>query len=208
MSLVAVLDTGLEDTSLLLESMQEAGAKTLLTSNRDEILGADGFIIHSSTDFSSFMKALENSKAPELIDKRLAGGKAVLGIGTGLQVMFENHAELEDETSGLAQWPGVLKGATANGDRSSSQAQISAAIGSKLFAGLENDLFWFENSLGVFEFTLQVDPPFLAPAVSYLRGSSPFIAAVENGPLSAVQFHPERSGDAGLALLRNWLGTI
>lgn len=208
MSLIAVLDTGIEDASLLIEALQSSGARTLVTSNRTEILDADGFIIFGTSEFPSLMQAMHTAKAPEMIDKRLAGGKPVLGIGTGLQVMFESHLELDEETSGLGQWPGVAKEATPEALKGSVQARVFPANGSKLFLGIEDQLFWFENSKGIFEFPLQVDPPFLAPAVSYLAGESTFIAAVENGPLSGVQFHPEKSGEAGLALLRNWLGTI
>lgn len=208
MSLIAVLDTGLEDPSLLIEALQGSGAQTLLTSNRTEILEADGLIIFGTTAFPVLMDALRTVRAPELIDTRLAGGKAVFGIGTGFQVMFASHHLQNQETDGLAQWPGVVKDATFINNGIAAQAQVSAAEGSKLFLGIEDNLFWFENSHGVIEFPLQVDPPFLAPAVSFITVPSPLIAAVENGPLSGVQFHPEKSGEAGLALLRNWLGTI
>ena len=208
MSLVAILDTGFEEHSELVEALQLSGAQILVTTNRAEILNADGFIIHSSGDFSSLMKSLEKTHGPELIDKRLAGGKAVLGIGTGLQVMFETHFELDEETSGLSQWPGALKRTANSQVKTPSMEQVLVAKGSKLFDGIESPKFWFGNSHAVSEFTLQVDPPFVTPAISYLAGGTSFVAAVENGPLTGVQFHPEKSGEAGLALLRNWLGTI
>ena len=133
MSLVAILDTGFEEHSELVEALQLSGAQIIVTTNRAEILNADGFIIHSSGDFSSLMKSLEKTHGPELIDKRLAGGKAVLGIGTGLQVMFETHFELDEETSGLSQWPGALKRTANSQVKTPSMEQVLVAKGSKLF---------------------------------------------------------------------------
>jgi glutamine amidotransferase len=119
--------------------------------------------------------------------------------------MFETSTEDNEIAQGLAQWPGVIQ---ALKSQSLAKAKVQVAKNSKLFQGIENDEFFFDQIEAVVEFSLQVDPPFVAPMVSYLNQEQSFIAAVENGPLTGIGFYPERSGDAGIALLRNWLGTL
>jgi glutamine amidotransferase len=202
---VAVLDLGTADLSAIIAALEAAGSKVNATTQRFEILNADGFVIYGGGNLSSFMPALDKSKAAELVDTRLAGGKAVLGIGAGLHAMFETSAEDNEIAQGLAQWPGVIQMLES---QSNAKAKVQVAKNSMLFQGIENDEFFFDQIEAVREFSLQVDPPFVAPMVSYLNQGQSFIAAVENGPLTGIGFYPERSGDAGIALLRNWLGTL
>ena len=202
---VAVLDLGTADMSAIIAALEAAGSKVIATNQRSEILDADGFVIYGASKLSSFMSALDKSKAAELVDTRLAGGKAVLGIGAGLHAMFETSAEDSEIAQGLAQWPGVIQVLES---QSMAKAKVQVAKNSMLFQGIENDEFFFDQIEAVLEFSLQVDPPFVAPMVSYLNQGQSFIAAVENGPLTGIGFYPERSGDAGIALLRNWLGTL
>lgn len=202
---VAVLDLGTADMSAIIAALEAAGSKVIATNQRSEILDADGFVIYGASKLSSFMSALDKSKAAELVDTRLAGGKAVLGIGAGLHAMFETSAEDSEIAQGLAQWPGVIQVLES---KSLAKAKVQVAKNSMLFQGLENDEFFFDQNEAVLEFSLQVDPPFVAPMVSYLNQEQSFIAAVENGPLTGIGFYPEQSGAAGIALLRNWLGTL
>lgn len=202
---VAVLDLGTADLSAIIAALEAAGSKVIATNQRSEILDADGFVIYGASKLSSFMSVLDKSKAAELVDTRLAGGKAVLGIGAGLHAMFETSAEDNEIAQGLAQWPGVIQVLEF---QSIAKAKVQVAKNSMLFQGIENDEFFFDQIEAVLEFSLQVDPPFVAPMVSYLNQEQSFIAAVENGPLTGIGFYPEQSGDAGIALLRNWLGTL
>jgi glutamine amidotransferase len=191
--------------SSIIAAIEAAGSKVIATNQRSEILDADGFVIYGASKLSSFMSALDKSKAAELVDTRLAGGKAVLGIGAGLHAMFETSAADSEIAQGLAQWPGVIQVLES---QTISNAKVQVAKNSMLFQGIENDEFFFDQIEAVLEFSLQVDPPFVAPMVSYLNQEQSFIAAVENGPLTGIGFYPEQSGDAGIALLRNWLGTL
>ena len=202
---VAVLDLGTADISAIIAALEAAGSKVIATNQRSEILDADGFVIYGASKLSSFMSVLAKSKAAELVDTRLAGGKAVLGIGACLLAMFETSAKDNEIAQGLAQWPGVIQVLES---QSLAKAKVQVAKNSMLFQGIENEEFFFDQIEAVLEFSLQVDPPFVAPMVSYLNQEQSFIAAVENGPLTGIGFYPERSGDAGIALLRNWLGTL
>ena len=205
---VAVLDAGTEDLSEIVAALESAGATAVVTNKRSEILNADGFVIYGTSDLSLFMPAINKSKAAELIDSRLAGGKAVLGIGAGLHAMFENSADKNENSQGLAQWPGVIALLEAPSSPQAEMSDILVATNSKLFQGIEIEQFFFNQAEAVLEFSLQVDPPFIAPKVSYSNQDHSFIAAVENGPLTGIGFFPERSGEAGIALLRNWLETL
>lgn len=205
---VVVLDYGIGNVHSALKALEYAGAEVELTSNSDKVLSADGLVVPGVGAFGAVMEALKKVKAPELIDKRLAGGKPVLGICVGLQVMFEKGLEHGEDTDGLGQWPGVVSKLSSPKLPHMGWNNVFAAEGSKLFAGIEQELFYFVHSYAAKEFSLQVDPPFVSPKVSFAEYGERFIAAVENGPLTGVQFHPEKSGEAGISLLRNWLGTL
>jgi glutamine amidotransferase len=205
---VVVLDYGIGNIHSAVNALEYAGANVQLTADPIKVQDADGLVVPGVGAFAAVMEALNKVKAPELIDKRLAGGKPVLGICVGLQVMFEKGLEHDLETDGLGQWPGVVAKLASPKLPHMGWNNVSVATGSKIFAGVENELFYFVHSYAAKEFSLQVDLPFIAPAVSFAEYGEKFVAAVENGPLTGVQFHPEKSGEAGISLLRNWLGTI
>ena len=205
---VVVLDYGIGNIHSAVKALEYAGANVELTADPIKVQEADGLVVPGVGAFAAVMEALNKVKAPELIDKRLAGGKPVLGICVGLQVMFEKGLEHDLETDGLGQWPGVVAKLASPKLPHMGWNNVSVATGSKIFAGVENELFYFVHSYAAKEFSLQVDLPFIAPTVSFAEYGEKFVAAVENGPLTGVQFHPEKSGEAGISLLRNWLGTI
>lgn len=205
---VVVLDYGIGNVHSAVKALEYAGAKVQLTSDPSKVHSADGLVVPGVGAFAAVMKALTKVKAPELIDKRLAGGKPVLGICVGLQVMFEKGLEHEVETEGLGQWPGVVAKLNSPKLPHMGWNNVAASADSKLFEGVADQLFYFVHSFAAKDFTLQVDPPFIAPVVSFAEYGEKFIAAVENGPLTGVQFHPEKSGEAGITLLRNWLARL
>lgn len=202
---VVVLDYGIGNVHSALKALAVAGADVELTSNATKVLEADGLVIPGVGAFASVIQALNSVKAPELIDKRLSGGKPVLGICVGLQVMFETGREHGVESSGLGQWPGVVSKLDSPKLPHMGWNNVQAAKDSQLFQGLGNELFYFVHSYAAKEFELQVEPPFVTPKVSYAEYGERFVAAVENGPLTGVQFHPEKSGPAGIKLLSNWI---
>jgi imidazole glycerol-phosphate synthase subunit HisH len=205
---VVVLDYGIGNVHSAVKALQYAGAEVELTADPQKVQDADGLVVPGVGAFTAVMEALNKVKAPALVDKRLSGGKPVFGICVGLQVMFEQGLEHELETEGLGQWPGVIAKLDSPKLPHMGWNNVFTPEHSKLFAGIENELFYFVHSYAAKNFSLQVDPPFLPPAVSFAEYGERFIAAVENGPLTGVQFHPEKSGEAGIKLLRNWLATI
>jgi glutamine amidotransferase len=205
---VVVLDYGSGNVHSAAKALAEAGANVELTRNRDSVLSADGLVVPGVGAFGAVMDQLNEINAGELIDKRLVAGKPVLGICVGLQVMFELGVEHGLETAGLAQWPGTVQKLDAPILPHIGWNTVESAKNSKLFNGIEHERFYFVHSYGVKNWELVVDGPLAAPKVTWGDYGGKFIAAVENGPLSATQFHPEKSGQAGIKLLNNWLGTF
>jgi imidazole glycerol-phosphate synthase subunit HisH len=205
---VVVLDYGIGNIHSAIKALERAGAKVDLSSDPSRVSSADGLVVPGVGAFQAVMQALSKVKAPEMIDRRLAGGKPVLGICVGLQVLFEKGFEHGVETDGLGQWPGSVERLNSEKLPHMGWNSVLTAEGSALFSGVENELFYFVHSYAAKDFSLQVDPPFIAPKVSYSEYGESFIAAVENGPLAGTQFHPEKSGEAGIKLLRNWISTL
>jgi glutamine amidotransferase len=206
--LVAVLDYGSGNVHSAVKALEAAGADARLTADRGLIREADGLVVPGVGAFQAVMSALRAVRADELIDRRLAGGRPVLGICVGMQVLFERGVERGVDTEGLGEWPGVVSELDAPVLPHMGWNTVRPDGGSRLFAGIENERFYFVHSFGAQSWQLEVQEPFSPATLTWCDYGAPFLAAVENGPLSATQFHPEKSGDAGIRLLANWLGTL
>lgn len=205
---VVVLDYGSGNVHSAVKAIERAGARVELTSDRDRVMAADGLLVPGVGAFAAVMSALETVRGAELIDRRLAGGRRVLGICVGMQVMFDRGVERGIETEGLGEWPGVVEELHAPVLPHMGWNTVAAPEDSALFAGLRDERFYFLHSFAARSWTLDPIGAFAAPRVTWAHHGEQFVAAVENGPLSATQFHPEKSGEAGIRLLRNWLATL
>ena len=208
MTKVVVLDYGTGNVHSAVKALELAGADVTLTGDRKLALEADGLLVPGVGAFSSVMAALNSAHGGDIIDKRLSGGRAVLGICVGMQVMFEHGVERGIDTEGLGEWPGTVTALPAPVLPHMGWNTVTTDPDTVLFRGLEEERFYFVHSYAAQEWTLDVMPPFPVPRLTWAEHGAPFLAAVENGPLSATQFHPEKSGDAGIRLLKNWLGTL
>lgn len=202
---VAVLDYGSGNVHSACRALEQAGAQVELTSDRKKLLAAHGMVLPGVGAFASVMKKLEGAGAASILDQRLTTGNPVLGICVGMQVMFESGIEHGLETEGIGQWPGRVEKLKAPILPHMGWSQVESDPGSKLFSGLSADRFYFVHSYAVKSWELDIRPPFLPAALAWSNHGERFLAAVENGPLSATQFHPEKSGPAGLKLLGNWI---
>ncbi|NQX26710.1 imidazole glycerol phosphate synthase subunit HisH [Microbacteriaceae bacterium VKM Ac-2854] len=205
---VVVYDYGSGNVHSAVKALELAGADVALTDDRTAALEADGLVVPGVGAFDAVMKALLAARGDELIDKRLSGGRPVLGICVGMQVLFERGVERGVESEGLGEWPGTIEQLPATVLPHMGWNTVSTPENSVLFDGIRDERFYFVHSYGAREWGLDVIPPFPVPAVTWADHGGRFIAAVENGPLSATQFHPEKSGAAGIRLLTNWLGTL
>ena len=205
---VVVLDYGSGNVHSAAKALEAAGARVELTADRDRVARADGLLVPGVGAFSAVISQLNAVNGGRLIEQRLIADRPVMGICVGMQVLFENGVERGNESEGLGEWPGTVTELDAPVLPHMGWNTVDAAEGSRLFKGIENERFYFVHSFGAQEWTLDPQPPFTAPLVTWSEHGSRFIAAIENGPLSATQFHPEKSGEPGIRLLSNWLQTL
>ena len=205
---VTVLDYGSGNVHSACRALTEAGADVELTADRSAISEADGLVIPGVGAFSAVMEKLNAAGVSSVIDKRLTASRPVLGICVGMQVMFEHGVEHGLDTEGLGQWPGVVEQLEAPTLPHIGWTKVEPDASSTLFAGIEDERFYFVHSYAAREWKLDIQPPFIPASLTWATHGDRFLAAVENGPLSATQFHPEKSGPAGLKLLRNWIDSI
>ena len=209
---VTVLDYGSGNLRSAERALERAGAEVVVTSERATVLDADGLVVPGVGAFGACMTGLRRVDGPELVGRRLAGGRPVLGICVGMQVLFEASTEpdsrSEGPVTGCAEWPGTVRRLHAPVLPHMGWNTVDPAAGSELFRGVEVERFYFVHSYAVTRWELEPGARMRAPMVTWAEHGERFVAAVENGALSAVQFHPEKSGDAGAQLLRNWLATL
>lgn len=213
---VVVLDYGFGNVRSAVRALERVGAQVELTADRRAAADCDGLVVPGVGAFSAVARGLRAVRGDQVVERRLAGGRPVLGICVGLQVMFDRsteHARPGVATEpGLAQWPGVVERLPAQVVPHMGWNTVSPPAGTVLFDGVADARFYFVHSYAVRTWEFEVRDGevarFAPPAPTWSEHGVPFVAAVENGPLSATQFHPEKSGDAGAELLRNWTGTL
>jgi glutamine amidotransferase len=208
MTSVVVLDYGSGNLRSAARALEEVGAEVEVTSDYGAAMAADGLVVPGVGAFAACMSGFRSVRGPQLVDHRLAGGLPVLGICVGMQILFESGVEHGVTTEGVGEWPGIVEELPAAILPHMGWNTVDAPDRSALFAGITDERFYFVHSYAVQRWDLVVAEPFHPPLVTWAEHGAPFIAAIENGPLAATQFHPEKSGDAGLRLLANWLGTL
>ena len=206
---VALLDYGAGNLRSAQRALEHVGANVTVTSDPKVAVEADGLLVPGVGAFAACMEGLNAIQGPRIIGQRLAGGRPVLGICVGMQVMFDAGNEHGVHAQGCGEWPGLVERLHADVLPHMGWNTVGMHANSELFAGLDEDTrFYFVHSYGVRRWELETEIT-IPPTVTWSRHESdPFVAAVENGPLWATQFHPEKSGEAGLHLLRNWLGQL
>jgi glutamine amidotransferase len=206
---VVVLDYGSGNLRSVVRAVERAGADVTLTGDFDTALAADGLVVPGVGAYAACMAGLTAIKGDRIIGRRLAGGRPVLGICVGMQVLFGRGVEHGVETDGCDEWPGTVSRLQADVVPHMGWNTVETPVGTSLFAGVEAERFYFVHSYAARSWDLVTTGHTREPLVTWAEhGGDRFVAAVENGPLCATQFHPEKSGDAGAALLRNWVGSL
>ncbi|MET1044599.1 MAG: imidazole glycerol phosphate synthase subunit HisH [Microbacteriaceae bacterium] len=205
---VVVLDYGSGNIHSAAKAVERAGARVELTADRSKVAEADGLLVPGVGAFAAVMQQLRAVRGDEMIDRRLAGGRPVLGICVGMQVLFERGIERGIDTEGIGEWPGTVTELEADVLPHMGWNTVEAPEDSALFAGVRDERFYFVHSNAAQQWSLDVQPPLPAPRLTWATHGTRFLAAVENGPLWATQFHPEKSGEPGIQLLRNWLDSL
>jgi imidazole glycerol phosphate synthase, glutamine amidotransferase subunit len=207
---VAILDYGSGNLRSAHRALARVGADATITNDPREVLAADGLLVPGVGAFAACMRGLKAINGPRLIGERLAGSRPVMGICVGMQILFEHGVEHGEDAAGCGEWPGVVERLDADILPHMGWNTIDTAPDSAMFAGIDGSTrFYFVHSYGVQRWEFPEGGITTPPLVSWAtHQSARFVAAVENGPLWATQFHPEKSGDAGAELLKNWLAQL
>ena len=199
---VTILDYGSGNLRSAERALVRAGAETVVTADLDVAAAADGLVVPGVGAYAACMASLHRVGAGAVIAERVAAGRPVLGICVGMQILFEYGVEHGVTTKGLGLLPGPVTRLRAARVPHMGWNTVAAPAASALFADSPaGERFYFVHSYAASE-------PIDGALVTWASHDAPFIAAVEAGALSATQFHPEKSGDAGAALLRNWVTAL
>lgn len=209
MKKVVILDYGSGNLRSAERAVARLGVDVEVTADYATALNADGLVVPGVGAFAACMAGLKAVRGDRIVDRRLAGGQPVLGICVGMQILFERGVEHGVETPGCDEWPGTVERLEAPVVPHMGWNTVEAPEDTVLFRGLDADTrFYFVHSYGVRKWELVPNETLAPPLVTWSTHGTPFVAAVENGYLSATQFHPEKSGDAGAVVLRNWIDTL
>lgn len=201
---VVVLDYGSGNLRSAQRALQRAGASVEVTADADAAAAADGLVVPGVGAFEACMTGLRRVKGDRIIADRVAAGHPVLGVCVGMQILFAGGVEFGVQTTGCGQWPGEVTRLDAPVIPHMGWNVVDAGGGTTLFKGLDPDTrFYFVHSYAAQRWEGSPEA-----VLTWATHRVSFLAAVEQGPLSATQFHPEKSGDAGAAVLRNWIEAL
>ncbi|WP_436521935.1 imidazole glycerol phosphate synthase subunit HisH [Actinoplanes sp. HUAS TT8] len=204
MSSVVILDYGSGNLRSAERAVARTGVDVVVTSDLDAAAAADGLVVPGVGAYAACMAGIEQLGAGPMIARRVAEGRPVLGICVGMQILFESGVEHGVETKGLGLLPGSVTRLQAERIPHMGWNTVTVPAGSTLLAGAsEGTRFYFVHSYAAQDLDL-----LKGAVVTTAAHDQPFVAVVEAGALSAAQFHPEKSADAGFALLNNWVHTL
>ena len=196
---VVVLDYGSGNLRSAERALDRAGAEVSVTADLDSARECDGLVVPGVGAFAACMEGIRAIGGDDVVRERVAAGRPVLGICVGMQVLFDRGDEHGVVTEGIGVLPGRVGRLHARILPHMGWNTVAPPPGSTLFAGVEDQRFYFVHSYAV-------TPGGEGEAVT--EHGERFVSAVEHGVLGATQFHPEKSGAAGLRLLRNWLQSL
>ncbi len=198
---VVVLDYGSGNLRSAQRALQRVGASVEVTADAGAAAAADGLVVPGVGAFEACMMGLRKIAGERIIAERVAAGRPVLGVCVGMQILFARGVEFGVETKGCGQWPGAVTRLDAPVIPHMGWNVVNSGAGSALFKGLDADArFYFVHSYAAQRWEGSPEA-----VLTWATHQVPFLAAVEEGPLAATQFHPEKSGDAGAAVLSNWV---
>ena len=205
---VVVLDYGSGNLRSAERALARVGADVTVTDDLHAAAECDGLVVPGVGAFAACMAGLRGIGGDKVIAARVEAGRPVLGICVGMQVLFAQGVEFGLRTEGCGVFPGTVERLDAQVLPHMGWNTVAAGDGSVLFAGIpDTTRFYFVHSYGL---RMRDAGPLreTGATISVTEHGEPFAAAVERGALAATQFHPEKSADAGAAVLRNWLATL
>jgi imidazole glycerol-phosphate synthase subunit HisH len=217
---VVVLDYGSGNLRSAQRALERVGAQVTVTDDARQAVEADGLVVPGVGAFAACMAGLARVGGADILRRRLADDRPVLGICVGMQVLFDAGVEHGVESAGLGVLPGRVEPLHAPVLPHMGWNTVDIPAGSDLFAGIEaGTRFYFVHSYAVHATKGHATKGHATKGhatkghatkglVTTAQHGEVFVAAVECGVVSATQFHPEKSGDAGATVLANWVGSL
>ena len=199
---IAILDYGSGNLRSALRAFERAGREVFLTSDFAAALEAEGLVVPGVGAFGACMTGLKSVRGDQLVRERLALSRPTIGICVGMQILFAAGVE-HGRHEGVGIWPETVEKLEAKVLPHMGWNTVDVASGSSLFRGVEGESFYFVHSYAVTSTETTSES-----LQSWTNYDNRFLAAIEDGVISATQFHPEKSGDAGLHLIKNWVSTL
>ena len=197
--MIAILDYGSGNLRSAQRAFETSGREVVITSDYQVALNADGLVVPGVGAFAACMEGLITVRGDQIVRERIAAARPTLGICVGMQILFSQGLE-HGVHPGVGIWNATVEKLEAPILPHMGWNTVKAGAGSQLFNGVEEESFYFVHSYAV------KNP---VGTISTLSNyGEDFLAAVEDGAIAATQFHPEKSGDAGLHLIKNWVQTL
>jgi glutamine amidotransferase len=196
---IAILDYGSGNLRSAQRAFETSGKEVLITSDYETALNADGLVVPGVGAFAACMQGLTSIRGDQLVRERLALKRPTLGICVGMQILFARGVEYGNH-DGVGIWDATVETLDAPILPHMGWNSVNAGTDSSLFQGIQNESFYFVHSYAVKKKVGSL------PTTAHY--GEEFLAAVEDGPIAATQFHPEKSGDAGLHLIKNWSNSL
>ncbi|MEY2769228.1 MAG: hypothetical protein RL359_864 [Actinomycetota bacterium] len=200
--MIAILDYGSGNLRSAQRAFERSGEEVLVTADREIALNAAGLVVPGVGAFAACMRGLVAVGGDAIVRERVKRKRPTLGICVGMQILFRDGDEHADEAlhSGVGIWQESISKLDAPILPHMGWNTVEVSANSTLFKGIEDQSFYFVHSYAAKKAVGQVQ--------TWCNHNEKFLAAVEDGAIAATQFHPEKSGDAGLALIKNWVGTL
>ena len=200
--MIVILDYGSGNLRSAERAFATAGKDVVVTSDRKVALEADGLVVPGVGAFAACMNGLNAVDGSDIVRERLANERPTLGICIGMQILFSQGTEHSENTAhaGVGIWDGIVSKLDAPILPHMGWNTVETSSDSVLFTGVESESFYFVHS-----YAAKVA---VGKTQAWTTHGEKFLAAVEDGYISATQFHPEKSGAAGLALIKNWVGSL
>jgi glutamine amidotransferase len=196
---IAILDYGSGNLRSAQRAFETSGREVVITSDYDVALNAEGLVVPGVGAFAACMKGLTDIRGDQLVRERISLKRPTLGICVGMQILFSRGVEHGDH-SGVGVWDATVEKIDAPILPHMGWNTVQAGAATTLFKGIEKESFYFVHSYAVMQK--------VGAVATMAHHGEDFLAAVEDGVIAATQFHPEKSGDAGLHLIKNWVDAL
>jgi glutamine amidotransferase len=197
--MIAILDYGSGNLRSAHRAFERSGQEVIVTSDFETALNAKGLVVPGVGAFAACMKGLQAVRGDEIVRQRVALNRPTLGICVGMQILFARGVE-HGAHAGVGIWDATVEKLETKVLPHMGWNTVTPHKESKIFKGVETESFYFVHSYAVTKSVGKIE--------SYTEYEGQFIAAIEDGAMTATQFHPEKSGDAGLHLIKNWVETL